>query len=135
MILTRLQRPLQACVPHLASPTDLLGLFYLEEGWTRIANWEKQLRVLIQTGGLMAPIHGVTLLTGCSGSLHKDPAVLGKPRVLYTDLDSRSPRLSSIETQYKTFERSVPHISFQLWACGGLVNRFYPLLTAQNTLP
>jgi hypothetical protein len=39
---------------------------------------------------------------------------MGKPRVLYTDLDSRLPRLSSIEGQYKTFERSVPHISVLL---------------------
>ena len=73
MILTRLQRPLQACVPDVASPTDLLGLFYLEEGRSGIADWEEQLRVLIQTGGLMAPIHGVTLLTGCSGSLPRTP--------------------------------------------------------------
>jgi hypothetical protein len=120
MILTRLQRPLQACVPHLASPTNLLGLFYLEKGWTGIPNWEKQLRVLIQTGGLMAPIHGVTLLTSCSGSLHKDPAVWGSHESSTLILDSRSPRLSSIETQYKTFERSVPHISLQLWPAGAL---------------
>jgi hypothetical protein len=69
MILTSFQRPLQACVPDLASPADLLGLFYLEEGWAGIPDREEQLRVLIQASGPVAPIHGVTLLTGCFGSL------------------------------------------------------------------
>jgi hypothetical protein len=69
MILTSFQRPLQACVPDLASPADLLGLFYLEKGWAGISDREEQLRVLIQAGGPVAPIHGVTLLTDCSGSL------------------------------------------------------------------
>src|SRR5829696_10080179 len=73
MILTSFQRPLQACVPDLASPTDLLGLFYLEEGWAGIPDREEQLRVLFQAGGLVAPIHGVTLLTGCSGSWRGTP--------------------------------------------------------------
>src|SRR4249919_502963 len=48
----------------------------------------------------------------------EDPAVMGKQRVLYTDLDPRPPRLSSIERQYKSFERSVPHISIQLRSVG-----------------
>jgi hypothetical protein len=89
MILTCFQRPLQACVPDLASPADLLGLFYLEEGRPGIADREEQLRVLIQTGGLMAPIHGVTLLTSCSGPLHKDPAVRGSHESSTLSLDSR----------------------------------------------
>jgi hypothetical protein len=69
MILTSFQRPLQACVSYLASPADLLGLFYLEKGRAGISDREEQLRVLIQAGGPVAPIHGVTLLTDCSGSL------------------------------------------------------------------
>jgi hypothetical protein len=69
MILTCFQRPLQACVSDLASPADLLGLFYLEESWAGIPDRKKQLRVLVQTSGPVAPIHGVTLLTDCSGPL------------------------------------------------------------------
>jgi hypothetical protein len=69
MILTSFQRPLQACVPDLAPPADLLGLFNLEKGWAGIPDREEQLRVLVQTSGPVAPIHGVTLLTGCSGPL------------------------------------------------------------------
>jgi hypothetical protein len=53
-------------------------------------------------------------------ALHKDPAVWGSNESSTLSLDSRSPRLSSIETQYKTFERSVPHISIQLWPAGTL---------------
>jgi len=69
MILTSFQRPLQACVSYLATPADLLGLFDLEKGRAGISDREEQLRVLIQAGGPVAPIHGVTLLTDCSGSL------------------------------------------------------------------
>src|SRR5829696_1685905 len=59
MILTCFQRPLQACVSNFAPPADLLGLFNLEEGRASVPNREEQLRILIQTGGSMAPIHGV----------------------------------------------------------------------------
>jgi hypothetical protein len=69
MILTSFQRPLQACVPDIASPANLLGLFNLEKGWAGIPDREEQLRVLVQTSGPVAPIHGVTLLTDCSGPL------------------------------------------------------------------
>jgi len=85
MILTCFQRPLQACLPDVASPADLLGLFNLEEGRAGVPDWEEQLWVLIQTGGLVAPIHGVTLLSGCSGPLGVGPRRMGKPRVLYTE--------------------------------------------------
>jgi hypothetical protein len=69
MILTSFQRPLQACVPDIASPANLLGLFNLEKGWAGIPDREEQLRVLVQASGPVAPIHGVTLLTDCSGPL------------------------------------------------------------------
>jgi hypothetical protein len=85
MILTSFQRPLQACVPDVASPADLLGLFYLEEGWAGIPDREEQLRVLIQASGPVAPIHGVTLLTGCFWVPGVGPRRTGKPRVLYTE--------------------------------------------------
>jgi hypothetical protein len=85
MILTSFQRPLQACVSDLASPADLLGLFYLEEGWAGIPDREEQLRILIQASGPVAPIHGVTLLTGCFWVPGVGPRRTGKPRVLYTE--------------------------------------------------
>ena len=118
MILTCFQRPLQTCVPDVASPADLLGLFYLEEGRASVPDREEQLWVLIQTGGLMAPIHGETLLSGCSGPLALDPAGWGSHESSTLSLDSRPPRLSSIDSQYKSFERSVPHISIQLRSAG-----------------
>ena len=75
MILTCFQRPLQACVSNLASPADLLGLFNLEEGRAGVPDREEQLRILVQTGGTVAPIHGLTLLTGYSGA-GQSPRVL-----------------------------------------------------------
>src|SRR5215213_8540129 len=86
MILTCFQRPLQACVSNVASPADLLGLFNLEEGRASVPNREEQLRILIQTGGPIPPIHGVPtpnfaiLCYWCS-----DPREPGKSRVLYTE--------------------------------------------------
>jgi hypothetical protein len=47
-----------------------------------------------------------------------DPAVRGSYESSTLSLDPRPPRLSSIETQYKTFERSVAHISLQLSPAG-----------------
>ena len=41
---------------------------------------------------------------------------MGKRQSSTLRFDLRHPRLSSIEGQYKTFERSVPHI----WSCYGL---------------
>jgi hypothetical protein len=133
MILTSFQRPLQACVPDVASPTDLLGLFYLEEGRAGIPDWEEQLRILIQAGGLVAPIHGVTLLTGSSGSLAEDPAGRGSHESSTLSLDPRPPRLSSIDRQYKTFERLVPHISIQLLSAGSLQPVVPPPIASKHT--
>jgi len=82
MILTCFQRPLQTCVPDLASPADLLGLFYLEEGWASVPDREEQLWVLIQTGGLMAPIHGVTRSSLMLGIPGLGPRVLAEPDIL-----------------------------------------------------
>ena len=69
MILTSFQRPLQACVSNLASPADLLGLFNLENGRASVPNREEQLRIFVQTGGLVAPIHGRNTLLLMLGSL------------------------------------------------------------------
>src|SRR5215218_3122201 len=114
MILTSFQRPLQACVSDLASPADLLGLFYLEKGRAGIPNREEQLRVLVQASGPVAPSHWRYTPYWCSGPLAWDPAGWGSHESSTLRLDSRPPRLSSIEGQYKTFERSVAHISVLL---------------------
>jgi two-component sensor histidine kinase len=59
VVLTCFQRPLQARVADIAPPADLLGLVDLEEGRSGVPNREEQLGVLVQTGGLVAPIHGL----------------------------------------------------------------------------
>jgi hypothetical protein len=60
MILAGFQRPLKARVAYVATSADLLRLFDLEQGRAGVPDREEQLRVLIQTGGTVAPIHGVT---------------------------------------------------------------------------
>ena len=86
MILTSFQRPLQAGVPDLASPTDLLGLFYLEEGRAGIPNWEEQLRVLVQASGPVAPIHWRYTPNWLVWALGVGPRRMGKRLVLYTEV-------------------------------------------------
>src|SRR5215203_5768872 len=60
MILACFQRPLKACVAYVASPADLLRLFDLEQGRAGVPDREEQLRILVQTGGTVAPIRDVT---------------------------------------------------------------------------
>ena len=85
MILTSFQRPLQACVPDLTSPADLLGLFYLEKGRAGIPNWEEQLRVLVQASGPVAPIHWRYAPNWLLWALGVGPRRMGKRLVLYTE--------------------------------------------------
>lgn len=85
MILTSFQRPLQACVSDLASPADLLGLFYLEESRACIPNREEQLRVLVQASGPVAPIHWRYTPYWLLWAPGVGPRRMGKPRVLYTE--------------------------------------------------
>ena len=86
MILTSFQRPLQACVSYLASPADLLGLFYLEKGRAGIPNWEEQLRVLVQASGPVAPIHWRYTPNWLLWALGVGPRRMGKRLVLYTEV-------------------------------------------------
>lgn len=61
-ILAGLKRPLKAGVHHGAAPAYALGLFDLQEGWTRISHGEKQFRVLIEARCAVTPIHADQLL-------------------------------------------------------------------------
>ena len=103
MILPCFQRPLQACVSDVASPADLLGLLDLEQGRASVPDREEQLRVLVQTGGLMAPIHGVTHSSLVARDPGRAPACWWKPGILYTEaLDSHQDFqvLQSIQGSY-----------------------------------
>jgi hypothetical protein len=57
MVLAGLKGPLKALFADRTPPTDLLGLLDLQKCRAGITDREKQLRIFIQTGGLMAPIH------------------------------------------------------------------------------
>ena len=57
VVLAGLEGPLQARVPDVAATTDLLRLLDLEQSGSGVPDREKQLRILVQTGSLVAPIH------------------------------------------------------------------------------
>ncbi len=59
VVLTGLERPLQAGVADVATSAHLLGLLDLEQSRTCVPDGEEQLRIFVQAGGLVAPIHGV----------------------------------------------------------------------------
>src|SRR4051794_14933743 len=58
MVLAGLEGPLEALFAHLTATADLLGLLDLEDGRSGVADGEEQLRVLIEAGRAVAPIHG-----------------------------------------------------------------------------
>ncbi len=58
VVLPRLERPREALLAHVAASAHLLGLLDLEDGRTGVADREEQLRVLVEAGGTVAPIHG-----------------------------------------------------------------------------
>jgi hypothetical protein len=58
VVLAGLHSPLQACLAYIASPADLLGLLDLENRRTRRPDREEELRIFVQAGSLVAPIHG-----------------------------------------------------------------------------
>jgi len=62
VVLTGLERPREALFAHLAASAHLLGLLDLEDGRTGVADREEQLRVLVEAGRAVAPIHGGGLL-------------------------------------------------------------------------
>jgi hypothetical protein len=133
MILTCFQRPLQACVSDVASPADLLGLFNLEEGRAGVPDREEQLWILIQAGGPMAPIHGV-LTPYCAIPGPGEPTPVNRANQGSSTLRrSTCPTLSSIDRQYKSSERWLPHISVELRQPPvRLRTRTYPAIPAVN---
>src|SRR5699024_5621896 len=58
VVLSRLQRPLQALLAHIAAPADNLGLFDLPKSRTGVSDREEQLRVLLKTRSAVTPVHG-----------------------------------------------------------------------------
>ena len=57
MVLPGLERPLQALLPNLATSANSLGLLYLEDGRTCVADREEELGVFVEARGTIAPIH------------------------------------------------------------------------------
>ena len=58
VVLAGLERPGEALLAHVAAPAHLLGLLDLEDGRSGVADREEQLRVLVEAGRTVAPIHG-----------------------------------------------------------------------------
>src|SRR5665647_1393080 len=56
-VLTGLDGPFQAGLSDLAATAYGLGLFDLEKGGTGVPNREEQLRVFVQAGSAVAPVH------------------------------------------------------------------------------
>jgi hypothetical protein len=57
MVLTGLQCPLQALLPDVTAAAYDLGLFDLQDGRTRVADGEEELRILIEACRIVAPVH------------------------------------------------------------------------------
>jgi hypothetical protein len=58
MVLSGLQCPLKALLADITAAAYDLGLFDLQDGRTRVADGEEELRILIEACRLVAPIHG-----------------------------------------------------------------------------
>lgn len=56
-VLPGLQCPLQARVHHGAAAANALGFLNLEKCWSRVADWEEELGVLVEAGCAITPIH------------------------------------------------------------------------------
>jgi hypothetical protein len=56
-ILTGLKGPLKASVHDGAAAANALGFLNLQKCWSRVADWEKELRVLVEAGCAITPIH------------------------------------------------------------------------------
>jgi hypothetical protein len=84
MVLSGFKCPLEAGVSDVTATAHLLGLLDLEQGRASVPYREEQLRILIKTGSLMAPIHGV--ITPLHGyRVVGGPRKKTKTRVVYTD--------------------------------------------------
>jgi hypothetical protein len=60
VILSGLKCPLKALLPDVTAAAYDLRLFDLQDGWTRVADGEEELRILIEACRLVAPVHGDT---------------------------------------------------------------------------
>jgi hypothetical protein len=60
VVLSGLERPLEALLADITAAAYDLGLFDLQDGGTRVADGEEELRILIEACRLVAPIHGDT---------------------------------------------------------------------------
>jgi hypothetical protein len=60
MILSGLKCPLEALFADITAAAYDLGLFDLQDGGTRVADGEEELRILIEACRLVAPVHGDT---------------------------------------------------------------------------
>jgi len=67
MILTGFERPLQALFAHVATPTDELGFFDLENGRASVSDREEELGVFVEARAAMAPVHDDLAPFRCSG--------------------------------------------------------------------
>ncbi|VXB04687.1 hypothetical protein ARTHRO9V_100121 [Arthrobacter sp. 9V] len=56
-VLSGLQGPLQAGVHNGAAAADAFGFLDLQKCWSRVAYWEEELRVLVEAGCAITPIH------------------------------------------------------------------------------
>jgi hypothetical protein len=57
MILAGFERPLQALFAHVATTTDELGFFDLENGGAGVSDREEELGVFVEARAAMAPVH------------------------------------------------------------------------------
>jgi len=56
-ILAGLKSPLKASVHNGAPAANALCFLNLQKCWSRVADWEKELRVLVEAGCAITPIH------------------------------------------------------------------------------
>ena len=65
------ERPREALLAHVTASAHLLGLLDLEDGRSGVADGEEQLRVLVEAGRAVAPIHGFRRTHFHAGEQHQ----------------------------------------------------------------
>src|SRR5690348_6654475 len=61
-VLAAAHGPVEALLQHVTTTADRLGLGDLHQRGAGVADREEQLRVLVEAGGVVAPVHGGVLL-------------------------------------------------------------------------
>jgi hypothetical protein len=69
-VLAGVERPTQARLDDLASTANGLGFLDLKDRWPCVPDREEQLRVLLEAGCLMAPVHGMVHSSRPQGGSH-----------------------------------------------------------------